>query len=225
MKILVVEDDVSLREGLVELLIKAEHEVQSAKTGREALELCKKESFELVLLDLMLPLVDGITVCKKLRKTQPELFILILTAKGLEEDKILGLSEGADDYVTKPFSSRELLARVQVFERRSKMVVAEPEVVVHEAYAFDFSRLQVVKGGESIPLTPMEVAALRWLYRHRQRVVTREEFLEHVWRVSPKTVTRAVDATLIALRKKLGIDTTDSKFLVTVAGVGYIWEV
>jgi DNA-binding response OmpR family regulator len=211
MRILVVEDEPSLRAGLVDLLKGAGHSVEIAVDGLTAAKLGAEESFDLVLLDLMLPKLDGVEVCHRLRKTRPALPILMLTARGSEEDKVKGLKVGADDYVTKPFGPRELLARVEALERRAQATPADP------------GHCEAHRGKKAIALTAREVGVLRWLHRHRARTVARAELLEHVWGANPDMETRTVDMTIAHLRQKIERDPADPQILVSVKGVGYAW--
>lgn len=223
MKILVVEDDPMLRDGLEDLLRGAGHDVETAVDGVLGLEKGKEEAFDLVLLDLMLPRLDGVEVCRRLRTVRPALPILMLTARGAEDDKVRGLNAGADDYVTKPFGVRELLARVEAFERRALQAPAEPELLKIDDCELDLGRCLARRGEEEIPLTAREVGILRWLHRHRNRSVPRSELLEQVWGTVGTLQTRTVDMTIAKLRQKIERDASDPQIIVTVTGVGYAW--
>jgi DNA-binding response OmpR family regulator len=224
MRILVVEDEQRLREGLVDLLSAAGHEVTAVGDGRAAVETGSSESFDLVLLDLMLPQLDGIEVCRRLRQTRPTLPILMLTARGAEDDKVAGFAAGADDYVTKPFGVRELLARIEAFGRRADAVPAEPEILTIDGCTLDLGRHEATRdSGEPIHLTAREVGILRWLHRHHTRAVPRSELLERVWGTAGDLQTRTVDMTIAKLRQKIERDPTDPRIVVTVTGAGYAW--
>lgn len=223
MKILVVEDDPMLRDGLVDLLEGAGHEVVSAVDGAEGAARGRDEPFDLVLLDLMLPKLDGFEVCQRLRVARPSLPILMLTARGAEEEKVKGFRAGADDYVTKPFGVKELLARVEVFERRARQIPAAPEVIEADGATFDLGRCTVERDGEAVTLTAREVGILRWLYRHRERSVPRSELLEHVWGTVGTLQTRTVDMTIAKLRQKIEREAANPRIVTTVTGVGYRW--
>jgi DNA-binding response OmpR family regulator len=147
----------------------------------------------------------------------------MLTAKGSEEDKVRGLKVGADDYVTKPFGARELLARVEAIGRRVKTAPAAPEILEADDCRFDLGRCEAQRGKKTIPLTPREVGILRWLYRHRARAVSRAELLEQVWSMRADTETRTVDVTVANLRHKIETDPADPRIVVCVKGVGYAW--
>lgn len=222
-RVLIVEDEASLREGLIDLLGGAGHEVEAVAEGQAAIELGSGEPFDLVLLDLMLPDLDGIEVCQRLREVKPVVPILMLTARGAEADKVAGLGAGADDYVTKPFGARELLARIDALARRAAAAPAEPEVVEQDGCCIDLNRLQARRGEVTIALTPREVGIVRWLYRHRNRAVSRGELLERVWGASSDLQTRTVDMTVAKLRQKIELDPAAPRLVVTVTGVGYIW--
>jgi two-component system response regulator RegX3 len=222
-RILVVEDEASLREGIVDLLTGDGHEVVAVGDGVAGLEAGLRELFELVVLDLMLPRLDGMEVCHRLRAARPGLPILMLTARGSEDDKVRGLMEGADDYVTKPFSARELIARVRVLGRRAPIADSLDEVQIDGA-VIDLARMVVVRGAERIAMTPREVGIVRWLYRHRERVVTRAELLEQVFGQRGDLQTRAVDMAIAVLRKKLEVDPARPTVILSVKGAGYAWR-
>ncbi len=223
MKILIVEDEVILRDGLVDLLHSAGHDVEVVGDGLTATKRALDPEVELVLLDVMLPKLDGIEVCQRVRKARPALPILMLTAKGSEEDKVRGLQVGADDYVTKPFGARELLARVDAIARRAKAVPTEPEILEADGCRFDLGRCLAERDGQTVSLTPREAGILRWLYRHRTRVISRAELLEQVWGVRSDLETRTVDQTIANLRHKIERDPGDPRLIVSVKGVGYRW--
>jgi DNA-binding response OmpR family regulator len=221
MRILVVEDELLLREGLVDLLEGAGHEVVAEGDGAAGAERGLAESFDMVVLDWMLPRLEGPEVCRRLRLARPALPVLMLTAKGDEVDKVVGLRAGADDYVTKPFSPRELLARIEAFERRIRAQPAPAEVVEKDGCVIDLGRCLAVRDGREEVLTAREVGILRWLERHAGRAVTRGELLEHVWGLSPKLETRTVDVTIMNLRKKVERDPKTPRIIVSVKGIGY----
>lgn len=223
MKILVVEDEPVLRSGLVDLLRGAGHEVIAVADGLTAVKRGMDPALDLVLLDLMLPQLDGLEVCHRLRRARPGLPILMLTAKGSEEDKVRGLQCGADDYVTKPFGARELLARVTAIGRRVRAVPDEPEIITADGCRLDLGRCTAQRGGHAVALTPREVGILRWLYRHRARAVARGELLEQVWGARPDMETRTVDVTIGHLRQKIERDPAAPRIIVSVKGVGYAW--
>jgi DNA-binding response OmpR family regulator len=222
-RILIVEDERTLREGLVDLLIAAGHEVAAEERGKPAVKRGTIEAFDLVLLDLMLPDIDGIEVCRRLRQARPSLPILMLTARGSEDDKVAGLEAGADDYVTKPFAVRELLARIDAMGRRAATVPSEAEIVEADGCVLDLGRLTARREGEIVPLTPREAGIIRWLHRQRNRAVQRAELLERVWGSSGDLQTRTVDMTIANLRQKIERDPSAPRIVLTVTGAGYTW--
>ena len=223
MRVLVVEDEASLREGITDLLNGDGHTVTAVGDGVAGVEAGLGELFDLVLLDLMLPRLDGMEVCRRLRAARPGLPILMLTARGSEDDKVRGLVEGADDYVTKPFSARELLARVRALGRRAPAGDSLDEVQVDGA-VIDLARMVVVRGEQRTALTPREVGIVRWLFKHQDRVVTRAELLEQVFGQRGDLQTRAVDMAIAVLRKKLETDPAKPTLIVSVKGAGYAWR-
>jgi DNA-binding response OmpR family regulator len=223
MHVLIVEDDRVLREGLVDLLRGGGYSVEAVADGVEGLRRAIAEPFDIVLLDLALPGLDGMEVCRRLRLARPAVPILMLTARGSEDDKVRGLNVGADDYVTKPFGARELLARVDALSRRAGAVPREPEIVEADGCSLDLGRCHAQRNGQVIALTPREAGILRWLYQHRSRGVPRRELLTHVWGASEDVETRTVDMTIANLRQKIEADASTPRIIVTVKGIGYAW--
>ncbi len=221
MRILVVEDEPVLRQGLADLLTGAGHTVSAAGDGIAAED--HVPNAELVVLDLMLPRRDGLEVCRLIRAAFPHLPILMLTARGSEEEKVRGFEAGADDYLTKPFGARELLARVDALARRAKAIPAEAEVVESDDCRFDLGRAEARRGERTLSLTAREVAILRFLHRHRARAVSRAELLEQVWDMRADTETRTVDVTIANLRQKIERDPARPVIVVSVKGIGYAW--
>lgn len=223
MRVLVVEDERLLREGLTDLLEAAGHEPVAAADGPQAVELGLASSFDLVLLDLMLPGLDGLEVCRRLRTARPTLPIIMLTARGAEHEKVTGLAAGADDYITKPFGVRELLARIDAVVRRSGYAPATEEIIDIDGCRLDLGRLVASRDDAEVALTPREAGILRWLYRHRARAVSRAELLERVWGAAGDIQTRTVDMTIVKLRQKIERDPAAPAIVETVTGVGYRW--
>ena len=221
--LLVVEDDASIRRALVDALAYAGYSVSEAPTGEEALDLASRGAFDLVLLDVMLPGIDGFEVLRGLRSAQARLPVIMLTARGAEEDRVRGLRGGADDYVVKPFSPGELVARVEAVLRRSaerpngvqRLVIAGREV--------DFERREVrLPDGGSASLTERESELLQYLAAHRDRAVSREELLRCVWGIDPRGVqTRTVDMTIARLREHLQDSGATPEVVLTVRSKGY----
>ncbi len=223
MKILLVEDDPMLRDGLRDLLTGAGHSVDAVADGADGARRGREEPYDLVVLDLMLPRLDGIEVCRRLRTARPALPILMLTARGAEEEKVRGLKAGADDYVTKPFGVRELLARIEALGRRAQREPSEPEIIEIDGCHIDLGHCLVRRDGEETTLTAREVGILRWLSRHHHRSVPRSELLEQVWGTVGTLQTRTVDMTIAKLRQKIERDPSQPKIVTTVTGVGYGW--
>jgi two-component system response regulator RegX3 len=221
-RILVVEDEASLRDGLADLLRGDGHTVTAVGDGAAGVAAGLREAFDLVVLDLMLPRKGGIEVCRELRAARPGMPIMMLTARGSEDDKVRGLGEGADDYVTKPFSARELLARVRALGRRATPDI-EDALRIGEL-VIDLAKMVVVRGAARTTLTPREVGIVRWLSRHEGRVVSRAELLEQVFGQRGDLQTRAVDMAIAVLRKKLEADPGKPELIVSVKGAGYAWR-
>lgn len=222
-RILVVEDEQVLREGLVDLLQDAGYQTEAVADGEAALARGTDPSFHLILLDWMLPRMDGLTVCRKLRELRPGVPILMLTARGAEEDKVSGLRTGADDYVTKPFGIKELLARIEALGRRLHAGPDTLNRIRGRLIVVDLGRREAELSGETTKLTPKETEILRWLYQHRTRAVSRAELLEMVWDAPGDLQTRTVDMTIANLRQKIEPDPQNPQIVITIKGVGYAW--
>jgi DNA-binding response OmpR family regulator len=222
MRVLVVEDEAGLRDGLVDLLAGDGHDVHAVGDGAAAVAAGTADAFDLVVLDVMLPRLDGIEVLRRLRAARPGMPILMLTARGSEDDKVRGLGEGADDYVTKPFGARELLARVRALGRRA--APAGPEVLEADGCALDLARLVASRAGApAVALTRREAGILRLLHRREGRVVTRAELLEQVFGARGDLKTRAVDMAISVLRHKVERDPSRPRIVVSAKGAGYAW--
>jgi len=230
-KILVVEDDQTLLDVLKYNLVKEGYDVLTAADGVQALDVARSNKPELIVLDIMLPKLDGFEVCRILRgeMTTP---ILMLTAKAEETDKVVGLELGADDYMTKPFSMRELLARVKAMLRRTDMmkVAASPaqetipsSIKVGEIEV-DLARHTVSRSGTLIDLSPKEFDLLGFLVKNKEQAFTRDQLLEKVWGYDYAGDTRTVDVHIRWLRQKIEVDPANPKHLLTVRGIGYKFE-
>lgn len=224
MKILVVDDEKPIAEILKFNLEKEGYEVICAHDGNDAIELAEKEKPDLILLDIMLPGKDGNEVCREIRKTQ-NMPIIMLTAKDTELDKVLGLELGADDYVTKPFSNRELIARVKANLRRQQQVKEETTAPKKEIKIGNLTihpdAYSVTRDGEHIDLTHREFELFYYLARHIGQVMTREHLLETVWGYDYFGDVRTVDVTVRRLREKIEEDPSNPTWIVTRRGVGY----
>ncbi len=224
LRILIVEDEEAIRSGLEDLLVFHGYEVESCADGQDGLSKALTGTFDLLLLDIMLPRVDGYTICERIRANDREQAILMLTAKSDDEDIIHGLSLGADDYVSKPFSVAELILRVEAVLRRSRAGV---EIASHIRLGtnveIDLRNLSGQRGHERLEFTRREMDLLQYLDRHRDRAVPREELLNKVWGY-PRTAdieTRTVDIHVAKLRRKIEADPKHPIHLVTVRGAGY----
>jgi DNA-binding response OmpR family regulator len=220
MRVLIVEDETSLREALVDLLAGAGHEAVACADGDEGCEAGLSEHFDLALLDVMLPGMDGIEICRQLGAAKPNLGIILLTAKGSEEDKVRGLSVGADDYVTKPFGAHELLARIEAVGRRTASS-AGPEHLLLDECELDLGMCKATREGATLTLTAREAEILRYLHSNRTRAVSRGDLLEDVWEAPRDLQTRTVDMTIAKLRQKIERNPAQPKIVLTVKGVGY----
>jgi DNA-binding response OmpR family regulator len=224
--VLVVEDDAAIRRGIADALRFGGYAVLESADGKTGLATALGADLELVLLDVLLPGMDGFGALAELRRAKPALPVIMVTARGAEDDRVRGLSGGADDYVVKPFSAKELLARVAAVLRRS---AERPKAVGRLDVAgrtVDFERREVTRdGAAAVPLSERESAVLRYLAESGGRVVSRDELLQRVWGLDPKGVTtRTVDVHVARIREKLGDDADAPRIVVTVRGVGYRLE-
>ncbi|NFO12870.1 response regulator transcription factor [Clostridium botulinum] len=223
-KILIVDDEEHIIELLKFNLINAGYKVISANNGIDALKIAKAENPKLILLDLMLPGLDGFDVCKEVKKNKEtqNISIIMLTAKGEEIDKILGLELGADDYITKPFSVRELLARVKAVLRRTYPGVdIEENLYESQGLKIDFDRHEVFINNQKIELTLKEFDLLKILIKNKGKILQRETLLDKIWGYEYIGETRTVDVHIRYLRKKIEEDDKNPKFIETIRGVGY----
>jgi DNA-binding response OmpR family regulator len=225
-KVLVVEDDLTLRETLEYNLAQQGYEVHTAADGWAALEIARREHPNLILLDLMLPGLDGFDVCRRLRQ-EMDAPILMLTARAEEVDRVVGLELGADDYVTKPFSMRELLARVKAHLRRERRLndpSAHLAGLVADDLTIDESRREVRRQGQPLPLKPKEYELLAFFAHNRGMVLSRDLILERVWGWDYVGGSRTVDVHVRWLREKIEPDPASPTRIVTVRGAGYRFE-
>ncbi|HZS04394.1 MAG TPA: response regulator transcription factor [Blastocatellia bacterium] len=220
-RILIVEDEPDLALGLRHNLEYEGYEVTTAPDGERGLDAACQERPDLILLDVMLPKLSGLDVCRQLRSRGVQTPIIMLTARGQEIDKVIGLEIGADDYVTKPFSLRELLARVHVQLRRLSNREAEPAVSRFGAIELDFNRHQAFRGGKPLELSAREFEILRYFITHRGETVTREQLLDEVWGYDNFPLTRTVDNHVARLRQKIEENPAEPQHIITVHRVGY----
>ena len=221
-RVLIVEDDRKTAH-LVELYLQKDgYRVAVANNGREGLELAQRVKPDLAILDLMLPEMDGLEVCRRLRE-ESELPVIMLTARSTEEDKLRGLDNGADDYVTKPFSPRELVARVRAVLRRSSKDEEEEDIVFGDLI-ISFLRHEVSLGGRPVDLTPTEFNLLGLLARNPYRAFSRLQLVEQAFGMDYEGLERTVDVHVMNLRRKIEADPTRPRYIKTVFGVGYRFE-
>lgn len=226
--ILVVEDDVELLQLVSTRLSESGYDVRTAETGKEALDRVAEKVPDLVLLDVMLPEIDGLEVCRRLRANHPLIYILMLTARSEEMDRVVGLEVGADDYVTKPFSLSELVARVRSALRRLRLTeenarsdTSADEPLMIGDMKVDPMRRQVFRGGEEIELTVLEFDLLYFLATNPERPFSRMQLLDKVWDIQYEGYDRTVDSHVQRLRSKIEEDSANPSLIKTVWGVGY----
>jgi DNA-binding response OmpR family regulator len=224
-RILVVEDEEALALGIKDALVHSGYEADAVHDGQAALQHMERGRYDLVVLDIMLPGKSGLDVLRELRASRHDVRVVVLTALADESDVVRGFELGADDYMAKPFSPRELVARVNAQFRRQEMDSAPPPLLnLPDGIQVDLARLEVHRDGQVIPLTPREGDILEYLVRNRDRVVTREDLLLDVWHYRNANVeTRTVDIHIVGLRRKVEPDAAKPTLIQTVRGKGYRW--
>ena len=223
-KILIVEDEPQMRMGLRDNLEFEGYTVDTAEDGRVGLEKILENPYDLILLDVMMPHLSGFDVCKKAREKGIRTPVIMLTAKGEEIDKVLGLELGADDYITKPFSLRELLARIKAVLRRAGEAGNAPEAsgeVTIGNLTVDFSTYDAYMDERAEPMSHKEFELLKYLWQHQGQTVSREELLNEAWGYEEFPTTRTVDNFILKLRKRIESDPARPRFILTVHGIGY----
>lgn len=223
--ILVVEDDPAILQGLLDVLVFNGYKAAGEEDGGKGLQKALDESFDLIILDVMLPTLDGFSICRQIRKQKPTQAVIMLTAKGAENDVVTGFKAGADDYVNKPFSLRELMVRMEALLRRTGKRLGDEQIDVNGVF-FDGKTLAAAYGDRSAELTRREMDIVAYLYRHKDRIVSKKELLKDVWHYNDTSIeTRTVDIHILKLRKKIGALTgNDTPFILTVRGEGYRLE-
>ncbi|HAT4264327.1 DNA-binding response regulator [Clostridium perfringens] len=221
-KVLIVDDEEHIRELIKFNLKKEGYDIEVAINGVEALNIIREIKFDLILLDLMLPEIDGLEVCKEIRRNEEtsDIPVMMITAKGEEFDKVLGLELGADDYITKPFSIRELMARVKALLRRSN-VKKEENIIKFGDVVVNFKTREVIKGTQNVELTLKEFELLKLLIKNKDNILTRELLLDKIWGYEYIGETRTVDVHIRHLRKKIESDDKNPQYIQTIRGVGY----
>jgi len=223
-RILVVEDDTALLRGLLDVLVFNGYDVKGVEDGGVGLRVALDEQFDLILLDVMLPTRDGFSICQEIRKQKPTQGVIIITAKGAEDDIVTGFKAGADDYITKPFSLREVMVRVEAVLRRTGKNLGDEEVDCRDIF-FDGKNLIARTKDQSVELTRREMDIVIYLHRHKDRIVAKKELLTEVWHYADADIeTRTVDIHMLKLRKKISALIGDTPLITTIRGEGYRLE-
>jgi DNA-binding response OmpR family regulator len=223
-KILIVEDELNMVNGLKDNLEFEGYEVDTAMEGSSGLHKIQQNRYDLILLDVMLPEVSGFDICKTVRKEGINTPIILLTAKGEEIDKVVGLELGADDYITKPFSLRELLARIKAILRRApigKAGTVEPEFISIGNIKVNFKNYLALDGTNEIKMSYKEFEILHYLYMNAGKIIQRDDLMADVWGIEYDISTRTVDNFILKLRQKIEVDPNNPKIILTVHGIGY----
>ena len=222
-RILVVEDEQAIREGLIDVLVFHKYEVDSAATGPEGLKMALTGKFDLILLDIMLPGMDGYEICDRVRTADRDQPIIMLTAKTSDEEIVHGLKLGADDYVAKPFSIQQLILRIEAVLRRSQVGLEQARAISLSGIEIDTRNLTGTNGTEEFAFTKREIELLVYLAEHGDRPISREELLVKVWGYAKNLdiETRTVDIHIAKIRRKIELDPKDPQNLITVRGAGY----
>lgn len=221
-RILVIEDEPEMQRGLRDNLEFEKYDVLVIGDGNKGLETIREKKFDLILLDVMLPGISGFDICKKARAEGITTPIILLTAKGEEVDKVLGLEFGADDYITKPFSLRELLARVKAVLRRTPSEnIHAPKKITVGLLEIDFESYTAAKKGKPISMTSKDIDILRFFWQHQEQVISRDDLLKQVWGYDESISSRTVDNFIVKLRKIIEKDPSRPKHIITIHGTGY----
>jgi DNA-binding response OmpR family regulator len=223
-KILIVEDEPSMLQGLKDNLEFEGYMVEIAADGKAGLEKITTQAYDLVLLDVMLPFISGFDICKTARRDGISTPIILLTAKGEEIDKVLGLELGADDYLTKPFSLRELLARIKAILRRSNTTTTSQgisEDITIGNLKVNFKNFEAFVNGKEVKMTNKEFDILKYLYSNANKTIHRDDIMSNVWEIDYEVTTRTVDNFILKLRQKIEADPNHPKIIQTVHGIGY----
>ncbi len=226
-KILLVEDEESLAAGLEYNLIEENYLVKWASNGRDAIDFFEKEIFDLIILDIMLPYMNGFEIAKKIRESDPQMPILMLTARTESKDRVKGLEVGADDYMTKPFHLQELLLRVEGMLKRKSWYKSSTKQQPEYKFGnneINFENLICRHGAEEMRITPHEAMVLKYLVENKEKIVSRKELLENVWHLNPEVETRTVDIFIARLRKYFEDDPANPVYFKSVRGAGYIFS-
>lgn len=220
-KILIVEDEAAMRTGLTDNLEVEGYEIDDAEDGNIGLEKITNNKYDLIILDVMIPGISGFDVCKKVRASGNLTPIILLTAKGEEIDKVLGLELGADDYITKPFSLRELLARVKAILRRTETLPKTNDEYTIGRLQINFLTFNAKSNGKEVNLSHREFEILKYLVEHKNSTVSRDDLLSDVWGYESRVTTRTVDNFILKLRQKIEEDINHPRIILTIYGIGY----
>jgi len=223
-KILLIEDDPAILNGLTEALQNEYYTIETAMDGEKGYKTAKRENFDLILLDLMLPFKDGFEICKDLRKEGIATPIIMLTSKKDEIDKVIGLEMGADDYLTKPFSLKELLARIKAVLRRSQTSLFELEEINFGNIYINFKKQEAFRNSTQVKLSSTEFRIIKYFIQHEGSVITRNQFLDDVWGYDAFPTTRTVDNYILSIRKKLEDDPANPHHFLTIYSAGYKFQ-
>jgi DNA-binding response OmpR family regulator len=226
-RVLLVEDEENLAIGLQYNLTEEGYIVELAKDGREALKLFETKKVDLIVLDIMIPYIDGFEIARRVRKKDPQMPILMLTARTTREDKVKGLELGADDYITKPFHLEELLLRVKGMLKRKtwyKDVTSHKPLVSFGKNKINFENLGCSNAKNDFKLTPQEAMVMKYLIENKGKIVSRKELLENVWHLNPDIETRTVDNFIARLRKYFEVDPSNPVYIKSVRSAGYVFE-
>ena len=221
-KILIIEDDPGILLSLKDEFESQGYEVSAAEDGEKGFKMAKQQKPELIILDIMLPVIDGYEVCKRLRMEGDTTPIIMLTVKDKEIDRVLGLELGGDDYVTKPFSLREIMARVKAVLRRTEERVKDLATYSFGQVELDFKKYEAKKKGKKLELTPLEFLMLKLFIQRKEQVLSRDDFLDKIWGEDNMCVSfRTVDSHIANIRKKIEDDPSNPKHIISIRGVGY----
>ncbi|RKI19649.1 Alkaline phosphatase synthesis transcriptional regulatory protein PhoP [Bacillus thuringiensis] len=223
-KILVLEDELTIRSFIVLNLKRVGFYVIEATTGEEALQILSEQTVDIALLDVMLPGIDGLEVCKAIRKENKKMGIIMLTARVQDEDKVQGLGIGADDYIAKPFSPVVLTARIQSLLRRIEVHEEKTNIVTSGPFSLNIIEERLYKDGQLVDLTPTEYMILQYLMNQASKPVSRDEILNMIWGTNYVGETKVVDVNMRRLRQKIECNPSEPEFILTVWGKGYVWK-
>jgi len=220
-RILIVEDEINMRKGLKDNLEFEGYDVDTAEDGEAGLNKILANDYNLVVMDVMMPKISGFDVCKTIRKKGITTPVILLTAKGEEIDKVLGLELGADDYVTKPFSLRELLARIKAILRRGENFTSNEGLIKIGKLEVDFSSYSAKEENDDVQMSSKEFDILNYFWKNRNKTVRRDNLLNEIWGYDETPTTRTVDNFILKLRQKIENDPNHPKIIITIHGVGY----